>query len=806
MLGARCEFPWFGEHVVEVRGGPLLKYWRVGEQLVSETEREVTIAGRLLRRWRHQGELIVVAASRDPRVVVVDAALRFPERLRWNERRRWERDVDTLRIRLPAELRFEPEFLEFVALDRFGGVLEVASTATGRFRVEEIEGHWWFVTPDGHGFFSAGVSQVSPGGDFSPPLGTSPYHDHIIALYGSEEGWAEVTQERLRSWGFNTLGAWSREELFSESLPHTPVLSLNRAAPAVPGWPTGQTGQAIRDYFDPAFDDGLVQRIEGARACSENPWCIGIFTDNELPWGASVLQRGTYVDAYLTLPPGAPGKLELQAFFEERYGDVAAMNDAWSLSLASFDEIQQLSALEDDAPYCNAVGRRDDRQAFVARVAGRYFERVHAALRAAFPDLLILGPRFLGVYTAPAVVSAAAPYVDVVSVNDYDWDAQGRGLFQSEGRPYGYLFLDDPVGDLETLHRLTGRPVMVTEWTWRTPTPDVPVLFPPFIPTVDTQSERADAYQGFMDAVLERPYMVGSHWFKYFDQPATGRGDGENSLFGVVDIEDVPYAELTERMTSVNADVLARRLAGAAAASAPVVRAGTSVARAVALGRREFSIVSSSGGRTGFFVHILPGVNLSDGITGGPLRIDAGVPDAEGVAPLSLAEDVVLAYDTIVNDIACLRFQAAGSHGELACDGGFGHDATVVRGTGPAPPPAVTQPFLGPDSGPGAATLLLPMQFAQLPAGSTADDCLTAAYPPPVEAALSTGEVTSTKGAASFSLPGENFVCGPGGADWRAEDGQGMLVVGVPVFDSRVPGGDLATAFRVADRSEACLP
>ena len=29
-------------------------------------------------------------------------------------------------------------------------------------------------------------------------------------------------------------------------------------------------------------------------------------------------------------------------------------------------------------------------------------------------------------------------------------------------------------------------------------------------------------YQGFMDALLERPYMVGSHWFKYFDQPATG--------------------------------------------------------------------------------------------------------------------------------------------------------------------------------------------------------------------------------------------------------------------------------------------
>ena len=285
-----------------------------------------------------------------------------------------------------------------------------------------------------------------------------------------------------------------------------------------------------------------------------DPYCLGVFSDNEMPLGRSVLQFGTYVDAYLTLPAGAPGKLALQAFFVERYaGAITAMNAAWSLDLASFDDIQTLTALEGDSEFCNEDGRRADRQAFVARAAERYFEVVDATLDAISPDLLYLGTRLLAIYTAPSIYEAAGPHVDVLTINDYDWDEDGRGLFRSEGEPYGYLFLDDPVSDLDTVHALTGKPMMITEWTVRTPTPDVDVLFPPFMPTAETQVERADRYQAFMDALVERPYMVGAHWFKFHDQPATGRGDGENSLFGVVDINDDPYPELTERMAGVNA-------------------------------------------------------------------------------------------------------------------------------------------------------------------------------------------------------------------------------------------------------------
>ena len=38
--------------------------------------------------------------------------------------------------------------------------------------------------------------------------------------------------------------------------------------------------------------------------------------------------------------------------------------------------------------------------------------------------------------------------------------------------------------------------------------------------------------------------MVAAHWFQYFDEPRHGRADGENFNFGLVDIQNRPYAEV----------------------------------------------------------------------------------------------------------------------------------------------------------------------------------------------------------------------------------------------------------------------
>ncbi len=52
-------------------------------------------------------------------------------------------------------------------LSKYGGYLDTQVKATGFFRVEKIDGKWWFVDPEGHYFFSTGSTGMSPGGSFA---------------------------------------------------------------------------------------------------------------------------------------------------------------------------------------------------------------------------------------------------------------------------------------------------------------------------------------------------------------------------------------------------------------------------------------------------------------------------------------------------------------------------------------------------------------------------------------------------------------------------------------------------------------
>jgi hypothetical protein len=46
--------------------------------------------------------------------------------------------------------------------DKYGGFASTQAKATGFFRVEQINGVWWFVDPDGHYFYSTGVNGIGP--------------------------------------------------------------------------------------------------------------------------------------------------------------------------------------------------------------------------------------------------------------------------------------------------------------------------------------------------------------------------------------------------------------------------------------------------------------------------------------------------------------------------------------------------------------------------------------------------------------------------------------------------------------------
>ena len=72
-------------------------------------------------------------------------------------------------------------------------------------------------------------------------------------------------------------------------------------------------------------------------------------------------------------------------------------------------------------------------------------------------------------------------------------------------------------------------------------------------PKVATQAERARALSNTLHALLRLPYVVGADWFQYYDEPPHGRKmDGEDFNFGLVDIHDHPYDEVTATFSKLN--------------------------------------------------------------------------------------------------------------------------------------------------------------------------------------------------------------------------------------------------------------
>jgi len=410
--------------------------------------------------------------------------------------------------------------------DRYGGWTAATTAATGWFRVAKTEGRWWLVDPQGHCFLSVGVNTVSFRQDVIQGTKRSPYGETTAEKYRRPEVWAQKVVERLRGWRFNTLGAWSDRTTWHQEMPYTVILYFAGVVKLV-------ERQTFPDVFDPAYEAAvkrLARRVCGAQA--SDPWLIGYFTDNELRWGPDWRSPQTLFEEFLGLSDNAPGRKAVLEFLEGRYLNISELNDAWETSYDSFAQVGRIPQVGSHMPDW-------DKQDFVSIVAERYFRIAHEAIRSVDQHHLILGCRFAD-YAPGAVLEAMREYVDVVSLNHYD--------------------VHPPAATLREIHRLTGRPVMITEFSFRARDSGLPNTKGTGV-IVDTQQERAEYFERYVRELMALPMVVGYHWFEHADQPAEGRFDGENSNYGLVDIRDEPYQVLVETMTRVNRS--AYQLAGA---------------------------------------------------------------------------------------------------------------------------------------------------------------------------------------------------------------------------------------------------
>jgi hypothetical protein len=449
---------------------------------------------------------------------------------------------------------------------RWGGIADGNFWASGYFRISKGNGIFWLVDPDGGRFLSKGVNSVRFDQDRIQNRDRIPYAQACQRKYGNEDTWRAAAAQRLRRWGYNTLGSWSDEVVAKAGgaqLALTPNLDLGMSfAWAEENSTRARLGQDFSDVFDPDFDRHIHRRAQ--MLCEprrDDEAIIGWFMDNELRWGPDWRGDDELLTIFLLLPLGSPGRVAALKWLRERHPDFQQFNATWRTAAASWDAFGLLARAEPPyrrkPPYQRSSREEDDANradprraafaadcdAFAALVAERYFALTCAAVKAADPCHLLLGCRFAYV-PPPGVIDAAARHADVISFNCYDLDAS----------------------EVIDAYAATGQPCLIGEFSFRGADSGLPNTNGAG-PVVATQAERAACFRRYVTAAVRKPALVGYHWFEHADQPAEGRFDGENSNFGIVTIGDDTYEELTQTMSAINAEAEYRHAVATSAAA-----------------------------------------------------------------------------------------------------------------------------------------------------------------------------------------------------------------------------------------------
>jgi hypothetical protein len=369
---------------------------------------------------------------------------------------------------------------------KYGGFASTKAKATGFFRVEQINGKWWFVDPDGHLFLSMGVNGMgSTGGSTrvsgresyfagqppaDVPAGASGRRPGVGDFYGWNlarrygAGWDskanDMTLRRMEAWGLNT----ARSGLSKEKMaPYAAMLRAPQTAPVYMGMP-----DVYSEEFARAAESSAASQLTSMK---DDAYVLGYFIGNEPAWPgreselADMILKGKETET----------QRRLKAFLAG--GDTPARRKEFAL--AAFEHQLQVT---------NQAARKAD------------------------PNHLNLGIRF-GALPPDDVIQLGRLF-DVYSHNIYEYAPDREWIAK--------------------LYKLTGKPLLIGEFHFGTPTRgQAPALM-----QVANEKERGIAYRYYVEQVASMPSFVGAHWFAWLDESVVGRMDGENYSFGFLDVTD----------------------------------------------------------------------------------------------------------------------------------------------------------------------------------------------------------------------------------------------------------------------------
>lgn len=361
----------------------------------------------------------------------------------------------------------------------------------------------------------------------------------IISQSISQKEWIRESTQRLKEWGFNTLSHNSLFRKFaydakvSPSLWGFPFITPEVRVP-VKSIKSGNILDdiwAFPDIFDQRFKEVLDYEFsQTASRLKDDPWLLGYFFGNELPWDGDPDEGVSIFDMFFALPEQRAGKKALVEFLKKEYhNNVEIFNEAWGTKIKNFNELITMPRLAEGIKNAQS---QEDKSEFLRLVAETYFKLNYEAVKKYDPNHMILGVRFRGHAVPREVLEVIGNYTDIVSFQPYDPIA--------------------PLEWLEETYQFHHKPILITEFSFKAQDSGLAnTVGAGFI--LKTQKDRALWYERYVSHLLSSPDIVGQIWYKYMDDPPGTQG--ENSNFGLVNGSDVPYRPLVEKIKEVNSRI-----------------------------------------------------------------------------------------------------------------------------------------------------------------------------------------------------------------------------------------------------------
>ena len=431
--------------------------------------------------------------------------------------------MEQLRAAWDAEDREIENAVSEYNYSSYGGYLQKQVKGAGFFRIEKVDGRWWFVDPDGYLFLSHGIDCVNPGGggNFNnltqreswlkvlPPeqqtaqgqaqrqgggqgqgQGQRPGNQvrrsvsfgtwNLQRRYGDNyrELANEMVIKRMDRWGLNTIANWSSAAVYN----------LNKKAytQQLRGLAMDGNLMGLADVYVPGFaarmDSSMRTYLPANR---DNPWIIGYFVGNEPSW---LGQEARLCDLILE-GNDRPIKAELQKFLQ-------------------------------------AGNTPENKKQFIYKTFNIFLQTVKTTMKRYDPNHLNLGIRFGNLDELDEeLMEICRNAFDILSFNCYDLKPRKEMM--------------------DRALRLTDTPMIIGEYHFGT----VDRGMAQSLWQVENEQQRGVAYRYYTEQGYSHPGLIGTAYFQWCDQDLMGRGnDGENYNCGLVDVTDRPYKYQVEAM------------------------------------------------------------------------------------------------------------------------------------------------------------------------------------------------------------------------------------------------------------------